>query len=366
MSNLKSIFLSVVLCISMIFVGCSKEQVNTTDTLSNEKYSEELKSITKFIFEDKNYKGKDEVEVFTKDMNLKAKEDKNNQWYYNDQSYLLSIKNMYLDLHSKLSELTCSDEVTASMHNSILAQSKDLTDVTSTLLQEYSNNTDPQSLNTSIPNIKLIFTDNPNGYTVSELVRNEVNGRIKRINTSIEGITNKKVLDVSKWALNSSDDNTNTQEEVKKVENLQDDIEKARKLVLEATGENETNVIVEYLANPGSYVDSKKYYTFSMSARDGSFVSDVNYLVDKNTFEVYTCSPYGDINKIKNTESKSESSSNQEGYKCLQYSDCTIDYIHGHYEGPDGEDIEGNRAYGVCGDCGYGVVPGEEHTCNAN
>ena len=70
-----------------------------------------------------------------------------------------------------------------------------------------------------------------------------------------------------------------------------------------------------------------------------------------------------EINTLKNNKKTNNST-----YKCLQYDDCTLDYIHGHSESGEivPEDIEGNRAYGVCGDCGIGVNSGEEHTCDVN
>lgn len=315
MKFLRVILLILITSISMMFIGCSQATEQSTNAITKEKYTEELKNTLKKVFEEEVYTNKDEVLAFSKDMKNKAdKDEQSNLWYYNDQIYLLSIKNMYLDLHSKLSKLSCSDDVIASIHNSIIVQLEDLTEVTSILLKEYSNNTDPKSLNTSVPNIKLIFTDNPNEYTISELVRNEVNGRIKRINSSIESITNEKVLDISKEALDNSDSNIKSQEESKKVKNSKDNIEKARKLVLQTIGENKSDVVVEYYPNPGSSVDSDKYYSFSMSYKSSGALWDFIYLVDKSTFEIYELYSDGSLKKAEsnqNTEENNKNSSNE-------------------------------------------------------
>ena len=85
MRNFKSIFLVLVLFICMLFGGCSKQQVDTTNYLTNDEYVEELKSITKSIFEEDVYTNKNEVLAFSKDMKSKFDNDEqSNLWYYND------------------------------------------------------------------------------------------------------------------------------------------------------------------------------------------------------------------------------------------------------------------------------------------
>ena len=382
MRNFKSIFLVLVLFICMLFGGCSKQQVDTTNYLTNDEYVEELKSITKSIFEEDVYTNKNEVLAFSKDMKSKFDNDEqSNLWYYNDQIYLLKIKSMYQDLYDKINNLNCSDESIYNIHKTLVSQIKDITQVSSTLLKNYSENDNIESLNSSIPEIKLIFTENPNEYKVTEIVKNELEGRIRRINGFIEGIIGVDVKEISDDILISSTsdenkENTSQNNTSSDSNNIQSNINKAIDLIYKATGEDRSYIMVEHISNPGTYVDSSKYYVFSLSARDGSFESDINYIVDKNTFKVYTCDPYGNINPVKcesvSNEQQSDSKQNKSNYKCLQYSDCTLDYIHGHYTGPDGEemigpeDVEGNRAYGVCGDCGMGVIAGEEHICNVN
>lgn len=312
MRNLKSILLGVILFTCIMFIGCSKDQAKTNDTLSNDEYRQKLKSITTTIFEEKNYINKDEVKSFTKDMNLKSNKDKqSNQWYYEDQIYVFTIQNMYLDLYNKLDDIRCSDDVTSSIHKSIIAQLKDLNETTLAVLQEYSNTADVKSLNSYIPKIKLIFTDNPNEFTVSELVRNEVNGRIKRINSSIEGIINQKIVDISKGALNVSYKDTNVQEEKKEEQDTnqssQDNISKAKQSILRAiknTELNGTTVVLEYHSNPGTSIDGSKYYAFG--AGDGDVEFDFMYLVDKKTFEVYEFYSSGEMNKISGGSSSSD------------------------------------------------------------
>lgn len=359
MMNLKSILLAAILFTCIMFIGCSKDQAKTNDTLSNDEYSQKLKSITTTIFEEKNYINKDKVKSFTKDMNLKSNKDKqSNQWYYEDQIYVFTIQNMYLDLYNKLDGIICSDDVTSSIHKSIIAQLKDLNETTLVVLQEYSNNSDPKSLNSSIPKIKLIFTDNPNEFTVSELVRNEVNGRIKRINSSIEGIINQKVVDISKGALKDSDKDANVQEEKKEKQNTsqnsQDNISKAKEAILRAIKNTEltgTTVVLEYNSNPGASIDGSKYYVFG--AGDGDVEFDCMYLVDKKTFEVYEFYPNGDMIKISggsssnsqnNKDSQTQVNLNQNqipgGITCKEaYDKITSGYgaIYKYNGSPNGE-----------------------------
>ena len=45
MRNFKSIFLVLVLFICMLFGGCSKQQVDTTNYLTNYEYVEELQNL---------------------------------------------------------------------------------------------------------------------------------------------------------------------------------------------------------------------------------------------------------------------------------------------------------------------------------
>lgn len=311
MKIFKSLFLPVILCISMLFSGCTKNQADTTSTLTDEEYIKKLKSIVKVIFEENNYVNRNGVLAFTKDMNLKAQEDEEiNKWYYNDQIYLLTIQKMYLDLYNKISKINSSDDVTASIHKSIIAQLEDLNKITSTLLQEYRNSDNPQSLNSSIPSIKLIFTDNPNEYTVSQIIRNEVNGRIKRVNSSIGGIISITIKDVSQATSNSSNGDSNVEKETKANQSSEDNISKAKQSILEAiknTELNGTNIILDYMPNTGTEIDGNKYYAFG--AGDGYNTFDCIYIVDKSTFEVYEF--YADGNMINISGGKSSSNQSQ-------------------------------------------------------
>lgn len=382
MKSLRVILLILISSISMMLQGCSQAKEQSNNAITKEEYTEELKNTVKKVFEEEVYTNKDKILAFNKDMKNKAdKDEQSNLWYYNDQIYLLTVKSMYQDLYNKICNLNCSDESISNIHKTLISQMEDITQVSSTLLKYYIENNDPKSLNSSIPDIKLIFTENPNEYKVTEIVKNEIEGRIRRVNGFIEGIIGVEVKELSDDILISptsedNKDNTSKNNTSSDSNNIQSNITKAIDLIYKATGEDRSYIMVEHISNPGTYVDSSKYYVFSLSARDGSFVSDVNYVVDKNTFKVYTCDPYGNINPVESesvsNEQKSNSKQSKSSYKCLQYSDCTLDYIHGHYTGPDGEemigpeDIEGNRAYLVCGDCGMGVITGEEHTCNAN
>lgn len=304
MKHLKVILLVITLLSSTMFIGCSQKTEGPTNTITKDEYNKELKSAITDIFEKDSYTNKDEVLAFRKDMKNKATKDtESNQWYYKDQAYLFTIKAMYQELGIKIAELDCSDESISDIHKILVSQIEDIIEVSSVLLKYYGENTDIKSLNSSIPKIKLIFTENPNEYKVTEIVKNELEGRITRINGFVEGIIGVEVKGVPNDDLIDSSSVNNEKNKSVDTSSKSDNnsnIAKAINLVYKATGEDRNYVMVEYIPDPGTYVDGSKYYVFSMSARDGSFVSDVSYVVDKNTFKVYTCTPYGEIQPMEN------------------------------------------------------------------
>ena len=287
MKSLRVILLILISSISMMFLGCSQTNEQSTNTITKEEYTEELKNTVKKVFEEEVYTNKDKILAFNKDMKNKAdKDEQSNLWYYNDQIYLLTVKSMYQDLYNKICNLNCSDESISNIHKTLISQMEDITQVSSTLLKYYSENNDPKSLNSSIPDIKLIFTENPNECKVTEIVKNELEGCIRRVNGFIEGIIGVEVKELSDDILISptsedNKDNTSKNNTSSDSNNIQSNITKAIDLIYKATGEDRSYIMVEHISNPGTYVDSSKYYVFSLSARDGSFVSDVNYVVDK-------------------------------------------------------------------------------------
>lgn len=152
----------------------------------------------------------------------------------------------------------------------------------------------------------------------------------------------------------------------------EDPIQKARNAIYKATGTSSNSVKLTY-NKPSSlgtiFTNNMKnqYYVFSVVNISDGTEWDTYTLVDKNTFEVLEMSTIGEISSISTSKStnNSVSKSSNEHYKCLVYNDCKIDFIHGHdNEGNwTPEDENGEREYGVCIECGWGIVGNEEHIC---
>ncbi len=301
-------YICLMLIVSVGILGCSKEKVSNVGALSEEEYHIKLESIVKKIFEEENYKNKDVVLGFENDMYNKIKNDtENNKWYYEDQLYLVKVKNLYNDFVNEIKEINSSDDIIESMHKSLVLQVEDIISITSELLNDYNEN-NPQELNNKVPNIKLIFTYNPNSYRVTDIVTNEINGRIKRINNTIESIIKIDVKDISRSDVkedNKESENINNKT-IANTNNEAKNINKAKELVYKTTGENKNEVDITYQSNPGTMIDSNKYYAFDISPKDGSFVYDIMYLVEKSTFEVYEFDSSGKIYSISSKKSNTE------------------------------------------------------------
>lgn len=164
-------------------------------------------------------------------------------------------------------------------------------------------------------------------------------------------------------------------EDVKKKKNDTEEnlIQKARNAVYKATGTSPKSVKFTY--NEKSTLGTiftndmkNQYYVFSGMNIADETEWDSYTLVDKNTFEVFEMSPTGEIYSTSNNEDKSNTSSkgSSNTYKCPKYSDCKIDFVHGHdAEGNwTPEDENGERGYGVCGNCGECIVGNDSHVCN--
>lgn len=154
--------------------------------------------------------------------------------------------------------------------------------------------------------------------------------------------------------------------------NNDDLIKKAKNAIYKATGTSSSSVKLNYNkpSNLGTiFTDDmkNKYYIFSGVNISDEMPWDTYTLVDKNTFEVFEMAPNGEIFKpFNNTSAKDTQSKNTpETYKCLVYTDCTIDFVHGHDDEGNWtpEDENGERGYGVCIDCGECVVGNDPHAC---
>lgn len=152
----------------------------------------------------------------------------------------------------------------------------------------------------------------------------------------------------------------------------EDSIQKAKNAIYKATETSSNSVKLTY-NNPSSlgtiFTNNIKnqYYVFSgFNVSDGT-EWDTYTLVDKNTFEVLEMSPMGEIYSISMSKpaNNSVSESSNEPYKCLVYNDCEIDFIHGHDDEGNWtpENQNGERAYGVCMECGEGVMGNDPHPC---
>ena len=367
---LKKMISSIILITILILtVGCVNKKIIDSDNikLNQKEYVDKIKTIVNQVFEKESYKGKEIVIAFEKDTIKKIQEDtEKNKWFYDDQMYLKKINVIYKDFNEKISDINCLDKTTNSMHESLILQLEDIIKISNQILKEY-NNQNPENLTKTIPDIKLTFIDNPDIYDYSQIINTEFDGRINRINNMIENIINIKIKNI--FIDENNKKNLSTENTYENKNPVNDAID----ILYEQTGENRDEVIIEQEKGTAQAIPQNikdKYYLFTMKAKDGSFVADFHYLVDKNTSEIYTYDVCGNMNKFNEpnnyTQNQNKPNENLTGYKCKVYDDCNIKYVHGHTE--DGsmtpEDEDGNRAYGVCGECGKGVIIGENHICD--
>lgn len=110
----------------------------------------------------------------------------------------------------------------------------------------------------------------------------------------------KSLFDESKKLLNTCKENMKKQEAREKGKHTENQIQKALKAVYNASNlsgytYSYTNANKSYIARESESFKSK-YYVFNEEYGDA--MSDFNYLVDKQTFEVYVYSPGGELQKV--------------------------------------------------------------------
>jgi len=110
----------------------------------------------------------------------------------------------------------------------------------------------------------------------------------------------KSLLDESKKLLNTCKKNIKKQEAKEKEKHTENQIEKALEAVYNVSDSegytySYTNANKSYIARESESFKSK-YYVFSEEYGDA--MSDFNYLVDKQTFEVYVYSPGSELQKV--------------------------------------------------------------------
>lgn len=272
---MKKILIMIVVC-TIFITGCTNEKYEEMMTsgktaIANEEY-EKAENFFSLALEEKN--------------NDKEAEALANQVTKLNEAIKLRENKKYNEVIKLCEEINSSEsesDIIKKVSNGLKEEVQDIVD---------ENNKLESMIKDKFESAKKLIDDGD-----YKEAKNELDYIIEQISDNQEF---KSILDQSKKLLNTCNENIKKQEAKEREEYTKDQIQKALQAVYNVSDSNGctysyTNANNSYIASESESFKSK-YYVFNQQYGDA--MSDCNYLVDKQTFEVYLYYPGGELQKI--------------------------------------------------------------------